>query len=69
MQIGLLNPAGLPVAEAQVAGKSLDPLDVQSAFRPCGRDLVEFFSSTRWAFLVQVDYSRVARHLAAAPLA
>jgi hypothetical protein len=34
----------------------------KSAFRPCGRDLVEFFNSTGWAFLVQVDYFRVARH-------
>ena len=24
--------------------------DVLSAFRPCGRDLVEFFNSTGWAF-------------------
>ena len=24
-------------------------LDVLSAFRPCGRDLVEFFNSTGWA--------------------
>ena len=35
---------------------------VWSPFRPCGRDLVEFFNSTGWAFLVQVDYFRVARH-------
>jgi hypothetical protein len=33
----------------------------KSAFRPCGRDLVEFFNSTGWAFFVQVDYFRVAR--------
>jgi len=26
----------------------------KSAFRPCGRDLVEFFNSTGWAFYVQV---------------
>jgi len=25
-----------------------------SPFRPCGRDLVEFFNSTGWAFYVQV---------------
>ena len=36
-------------------------MDVLSAFRPCGRDLVEFFNSTGWAFFVQVDYFRVAR--------
>jgi hypothetical protein len=24
-------------------------LDVKSAFRPCGRDLVEIFNSTGWA--------------------
>jgi hypothetical protein len=29
-------------------------LDVLSAFRPCGRDLVEFFNSTGRAFYVQV---------------
>ena len=28
-------------------------LDVLSAFRPCGRDLVEFFNSTDWAFYVK----------------
>jgi hypothetical protein len=28
--------------------------DVLSAFRPCGRDLVEFFNSTGWPFYVQV---------------
>jgi heme exporter protein D len=28
-------------------------LDVLSPFRPCGRDLVEFFNSTGWAFYVQ----------------
>jgi hypothetical protein len=27
-------------------------LDVLSSFRPCGRDLVEFFNSTGWAFFV-----------------
>jgi hypothetical protein len=26
----------------------------KSAFRPCGRDLVEFFNSTVWAFMVNV---------------
>jgi len=31
-------------------------LDVLSPFRPYGRDLVEFFNSTGWAFFVQVDY-------------
>ena len=31
----------------------LNHLDEKSAFRPCGRDLVEFFSSTGWAFYVQ----------------
>jgi len=36
-------------------------LDVLSAFRPCGRDLVEFFNNAGWAFFVQVDYFRVAR--------
>jgi len=34
-------------------------MDEKSAFRPCGCDLVEFFNSTGWAFLVQVDYFRV----------
>ena len=29
-------------------------LDEKSAFRSCGRDLVEFFNSTGWAFYVQV---------------
>jgi hypothetical protein len=29
-------------------------LDEKSAFRPCGRDLVEFFNSTGWACLGQV---------------
>jgi hypothetical protein len=29
-------------------------LDVLSAFRPCGRDLVEFFNSTGWALHVKV---------------
>jgi hypothetical protein len=32
----------------------------KSAFRCCGRDLVEFFNNTVWAFFVQVDYFRVA---------
>ena len=40
--------------------------DDKSAFRPCGRDLVEFFNSTGWAFLVQVDYFRVVRQNEAA---
>jgi hypothetical protein len=31
-----------------------DQLDEKSAFRPCGRDLVEFFNSTGWAFLVKL---------------
>ena len=37
----------------------LNHMDEKSAFRPCGCDLVEFFNSTGWAFLVQVDYFRV----------
>jgi hypothetical protein len=28
-------------------------LDVLSAFRPCGRNLVEFFKRTRWALSVK----------------
>jgi len=36
--------------------------DGLSPFRPCGRDLVEFFNSTVWAFLVHVNYFRVARY-------
>ena len=28
--------------------------DELSPFRPCGRDLVEFFNSTVWAFLVKL---------------
>ena len=28
-------------------------LDEKSPFRPCGRDLVQFFNSTGWAFYVQ----------------
>jgi hypothetical protein len=35
--------------------------DGLSAFRRCGRDLVEFFNNAGWAFLVQVDYFRIAR--------
>ena len=30
--------------------------DGLSAFRPCGRDLVEFFNSTVWALYVHVDW-------------
>src|SRR5271166_1321542 len=29
-------------------------LDVLSAFRPCGRNMVEFFNSTGWAFSVKL---------------
>jgi hypothetical protein len=29
-------------------------LDEKSAFRPCGRDLVEFFNNTGWALYDQV---------------
>ena len=29
-------------------------LDVLSPFRPCGRDLVEFFNSTGWAFYIKL---------------
>ena len=29
-------------------------LSEKSAFRPCGRDIMEFFNSTGWAFYVQV---------------
>jgi hypothetical protein len=29
-------------------------VDGLSAFRPCGRDVVEFFNSTGWAFYGQV---------------
>jgi hypothetical protein len=32
-----------------------------STFRPCGRDLVEFFNSSGRAISVQVDYFRAAR--------
>ena len=31
-----------------------------SAFRRCGRDLVELFNNTGWAFLIQVDYLPLA---------
>ena len=37
-------------------------INVWPAIPPCGRDLAELFNSTAWAFLVQVDYFRVARH-------
>ena len=30
----------------------------KSAFRPCGRDLVEFFNSTGWAFPVKLTPNR-----------
>ena len=30
------------------------PMSLLSAFRPCGRDPVEFFNSTGWAFYGQV---------------
>jgi hypothetical protein len=39
----------------------------KSPFRLCRRDLMEFLKCTRWAFLVQVDYFRVARDSVAAP--
>jgi hypothetical protein len=29
--------------------------DGLSPFRPCGRDLLEFFNSTGWAFLVNLN--------------
>jgi hypothetical protein len=38
---------------------------VVSAFRPCGRDLVEFFNNTGWAFpvnLTALPNFRLARH-------
>ncbi len=55
----------------QVARLNFDPerivgyseviqFDGLSPFRPCGRDLVEFFDSTVWALYVQVHYFRFA---------
>jgi hypothetical protein len=44
-----------------VGNPKLIHMSEKSAFRTCGRDLVVFFNSTGWAFLVQVDYFRVAR--------
>ena len=41
----------------------LNHLGEKSPFRPCGRDVVEFFNSTGWAFFVQVDYFRVGRQI------
>ena len=32
-------------------------LSEKSPFRPCGRDLVEFFNSTGWAFSVKLNGS------------
>jgi hypothetical protein len=37
-----------------VGAKSLGREVGMSAFRPCGRDLVEFFNCTGWAFLVNL---------------
>jgi hypothetical protein len=34
--------------------RRLNHLDALSAFRPCGRDVVEFFNNTGWAFLVNL---------------
>ena len=40
--------------ESALSGR-LNHLGEKSAFRPCGRDPVEFFNSTGWACYVQVD--------------
>ena len=60
MQIGLLNPAGLPVAEAQVARKSLDPLDVQSANRRLRADDTPSVRRNARAFSVNLTPTIVA---------
>ena len=48
----------LKILESPVGWRVVDyteaiHFDGLSAFRPCGRDLVEFFNSTGWAFYVQ----------------
>ena len=50
-----------PVLAAPQALRNVQPrqlvnchLAEKSAFRPCGRDLVEFFKSTRWASYVKL---------------
>ena len=57
------NPQQLPIgvsAFPEIVPKSVrgSHLDEKSAFRPCGRDLVEFFNSTGWAFYGQMKSVR-----------
>ena len=48
-------------SERIVSHSEVIQFDGFSTFRPCGRDLVEFFNSSGRAISVQVDYFRAAR--------